>query len=305
MKLIERCNTIIKKIKEFNGFTLYEAFQDIVNGEGIYINENNLRNFLIRNNIKINEEDVTQIMFRLDRDNDGKISYEEFQNIFLILNDNSFISSYNNSYNIMDNDYSNIKNNVNEKKSNDDINYNLDNNIENDFNINNYQNLKNNNHNNIDYNKNTKEDINHIRNDNTSNSNVTKKDYNYNYIYKKDINIINEDNNKTNIFYDSLEYSKNQENSIDNNIQDIKSKNYSLIQNKNNNKLYQQFFSKNKKSKISEELDQKLKKIFQIPKEKLLTPLNKKDESNEKSDDLDSPKFSYSKILLYYDYSIH
>ena len=193
MKLIEGCDVIIKKIQDFNGFTPYEAFLDILNGDEIYINENNLGDFLIKNNIKINEEDVTQIMFRLDRDNDGKISYEEFQNIFLTMNNNSYNNNIN-QYNIINNEnneYFNIQRNLNEENNNYDI-FTVENNIQNDFNINNYQKKNNNN-----YNKYFEEDVEYIspiRNDKISKFNKIKKDINFDY--NKDININLEENSK-------------------------------------------------------------------------------------------------------------
>ena len=113
------------------------------------------------------------------------------------------------------------------------------------------------------------------------------------------------------MFYDSLEYSKSQENSINKNYQEFNSKTNTLIQNKNNKRIYKNYsnnyFRKNKNSKISKNLEKKIQKIFQIPKEKqLYTPINKKDKKEEvkqKEENYNSPKFSYMKIPLYYDYS--
>ena len=104
-----------------------------------------------------------------------------------------------------------------------------------------------------------------------------------------------EPNNNSNIFYDSLEDSKNQESYSQynqmNNLTPYNSSNKKYNSNKFNKKY------KNENSKINE----KIKKVFQIPKNKYLnTPINKK-EKNEK----ESPKFSCTEIPLYYDYSTH
>ena len=78
-------------------------------------------------------------MFRLDMDNDGKISYEEFQNMFLPLNKNTITTIQSES---------SMNNNI--KKEFDDINLNLYNNF-NKFNTSQQKNSNNSNFSNNKY----------------------------------------------------------------------------------------------------------------------------------------------------------
>ena len=107
-----------------------------------------------------------------------------------------------------------------------------------------------------------------------------------------------EPNNNSNIFYDSLEDSKNQESYTRYNQMD------SLTQYNFSNKKYNSN-KFNKKYKFeNSKINEKIKKVFQIPKNKYLnTPITKK-EKNEKNEK-ESPKFSCTEIPLYYDYSTH
>ena len=89
MDLIGRSNEIAESIIKSRDFTTYEAFVEIV-GQEQYINEANLRQFLIKNNIMINKDDIHQLLFRLDNDNDGVISYHEFQKNFTLLKIDNF-----------------------------------------------------------------------------------------------------------------------------------------------------------------------------------------------------------------------
>ena len=81
LELVKNCIKTAKACKETIGFTLYEAFL-IIAGNNKYINETLLCDFLQKNNIDISTNDMHQLMFRLDADNDGKISFEEFKEIF-------------------------------------------------------------------------------------------------------------------------------------------------------------------------------------------------------------------------------
>ena len=292
MKLIEGCNKIIKEIQEYSGFTPYEAFLDIVNGDGIYINENNLAQFLMENNIEINEEDSHQLIFRLDKDNDGKISYEEFQNMFLILHKSNKKEKSNNKQNFF--------NDINKDNLNDDININK-NKININYNENNYKKINNFKHNNNYNNSFSIHGLNPIRNDaNASNNKILKKDFKIEFNNNSNIEQLSEPN----IFYDSLECSKNQENSINSSGKDRNNQINNLIS--NDNKIKYEKNQNNFRNKIEKQiiLDEKLKKIFQIPKDdKLYTPIIKKEKEEEKVKVSESPKFSYTKLPLYYDYS--
>ena len=72
----------IKKLYDSPKFTTYDTFINIVNNES-YITSKNLKNFLNDNNFQINnEDDLYMLMFRIDANNDNRISYPEFQDIF-------------------------------------------------------------------------------------------------------------------------------------------------------------------------------------------------------------------------------
>ena len=81
MKLIEELDQISAKIKNSKIFSTYEAFTSIVRDDK-YITKLNLYNFLKNNGAYINDNEVVQLMFRLDSDNDDRISYEEFKEMF-------------------------------------------------------------------------------------------------------------------------------------------------------------------------------------------------------------------------------
>ena len=106
LELVKNCIKTAKSCKETIGFTLYEAFL-IIAGNNKYINETLLYNFLQKNNIDINTNDMHQLMFRLDADNDGKISFEEFKEIFFpIKGEEISYNIRNNNIIIEKNDYS-------------------------------------------------------------------------------------------------------------------------------------------------------------------------------------------------------
>ncbi len=103
MELIKELNDIAKEIKNSKIFSTYEAFMVIVGGDK-YITKNNLGKFMNDNYMEINEDDLKSIMFRIDSDNDDKISYEEFKEIFYPLKEEySTSNDINNYYNINEN----------------------------------------------------------------------------------------------------------------------------------------------------------------------------------------------------------
>ena len=103
MELIKELNDIAKEIKNSKIFSTYEAFMVIVGGDK-YITKNNLGKFMNDNYMEINEDDLKSIMFRIDSDNDDKISYEEFKEIFYPLKEEySTSNDINNDYNIYEN----------------------------------------------------------------------------------------------------------------------------------------------------------------------------------------------------------
>ena len=129
MELIHDLNDISKKIINSEIFSSYEAFTLIV-GDDKYITQKNLGKFLNENYCDINDEEVEQIMFRIDADNDDKISYEEFKEIFFPLKDEL---PYNNK-NINNNEIANKYLIEEEKEKNEDINFNINDNEDEDDN---------------------------------------------------------------------------------------------------------------------------------------------------------------------------
>ena len=90
LELVKNCLKTAKFCRNSFGFTCYEAFIEIA-GNDQYITEKHLYNFLIRNNIIISANDMHQLMFRIDADNDGNISFNEFEVIFFPLKDGEII----------------------------------------------------------------------------------------------------------------------------------------------------------------------------------------------------------------------
>ena len=81
LNLIKTLNQITQQLKNSKDFMIYEAFIAIVKFDK-YINVENLSKFLMDFDINLNNQDIQNLMFRLDLDGDGKISYKEFVDIF-------------------------------------------------------------------------------------------------------------------------------------------------------------------------------------------------------------------------------
>ena len=79
-ELIEQINEMIINIRNTNNFTTYEAFMGITKGNK-YLDEEFLIHFLEHN---YNSNEVKNLMYLIDSNNDSLISYEEFQNFFII-----------------------------------------------------------------------------------------------------------------------------------------------------------------------------------------------------------------------------
>ena len=122
MSLAEKNLENAKKISGSKNFTFYESFLEIAD-EDKYITEDNLKNFLKKNGVEIDDKDAKGLIHRNDTDNDGKISFPEYHEIFYPPNESPYKSSYNNyksSYNNYDPIYSNYKpsyNNINNSSS--------------------------------------------------------------------------------------------------------------------------------------------------------------------------------------------
>lgn len=81
LDIVKTLANIAEDIKLSKDFTTYESFLAIVHDEK-YITKENMGVFLKEHNVSLEERDIETLMFRIDSDADGKISYEEFQEIF-------------------------------------------------------------------------------------------------------------------------------------------------------------------------------------------------------------------------------
>ena len=110
LELIEQINEMIIDIRKTNNFTTYEAFMGITKGNK-YLDEEFLDHFLEHN---YNSEEIKNLIYLFDINNDKLISYDEFQEFFIPL------LEYNNNL-IIDNDDYNNK--INIENNNDIVNY--------------------------------------------------------------------------------------------------------------------------------------------------------------------------------------
>ena len=85
MSLAEKTTEIAKQCIGSKFFTFYESFREIADDEK-YITEENINNFFKRNGIKLNEKEAKGLIHRNDNDNDGKISFSEYKEIFYPVN---------------------------------------------------------------------------------------------------------------------------------------------------------------------------------------------------------------------------
>ena len=283
MGLVESNYEIAKKMKESPFFTLYESFVEIAGNEK-YITENNLYNFLTKNNVDINQNELHQLMFRIDADNDGQISFSEFQEIFFPIESGNFYISQNMNNN------KKIYSNINNINSNRNQKYNKSNGINNftfspkpeNYNKSNYDFYQKKSYNeynneNINY-----DDINYSNNNNYINNN--------NYV--NDNNYINDNNN-----YSNSNFAKS--NGLDNYTKknDFKNNNYS-----NNNNLMNNtnFTSNNNYSNINV-YESSYSKNISSPIYKKINPKRQ----NNKRPGYKSPKIKHTRSPLHYDYSCY
>ena len=81
--LIEDLEKIADELINFKDFTTYEAFLFIDVENKRYISDSSMLEFLNRHGYNLKRGDAEDIVFRIDNDGDGRISYNEFQEIFL------------------------------------------------------------------------------------------------------------------------------------------------------------------------------------------------------------------------------
>ena len=79
LKLIDKIREIIFNIKNTRNFNVYEIFMIMSRGKN-YLFLNDIKNFIGDTYIK--DSKIECIIYRIDLDNDKKISYEEFQEVF-------------------------------------------------------------------------------------------------------------------------------------------------------------------------------------------------------------------------------
>ena len=192
LELIEQINEMIINIRNTNNFTTYEAFMGITKGNK-YLDEEFLIHFLEHH---YSNEEIKNLIYLFDMDNDNLISYDEFQDFFIpLLQYNEEIDMnkkeeiYNNEINVENNDIVNF-----EKSEKCIINKNtVNNNLNNNENNNNNEEIEN------------KEEINENNNDNIQIENNENIDMNEveqknNEIIENNHNINNlEDDKKLNI----------------------------------------------------------------------------------------------------------
>ena len=124
-KLIKEKNELINEIIKIKEFSSFEAFYIISNDQN-YIDYNSLKLFL-GDQYKKNE--IKELIYRLDLNNNGKISYDEFQDLFFPFQSHLNLEKTNN-------DEENNKYNGDDEEQN----YNIKIKNENDYNINPYKN---------------------------------------------------------------------------------------------------------------------------------------------------------------------
>ena len=202
LDLIEQINEMIIDIRKTSNFTTYEAFMGITKGNK-YLDEEFLNHFLEH---KYNSEEVKNIIYLIDKNNDKLISYEEFQDFLIPLlqyNDDLLNNENYDEINIESNDIVNFEKKDKSGTIKKEENFNKNNNYKNSNNK-----IDDNNFDNLEQNIKYIEDINEVNNN---------KIYNENDIVGKNINENN--NNKDIIKEDNKQ--KDNDNDENNNDYDI------------------------------------------------------------------------------------
>ena len=81
LQMVKVLTEIARDIKSSKDFTTYESFLAIAHDEK-YVTVNNMELFLKEHGVNYGYGDINAVLFRLDGDGDGKVSYEEFLEIF-------------------------------------------------------------------------------------------------------------------------------------------------------------------------------------------------------------------------------
>ena len=99
LKLIDKIGEITFNIKNTRNFNIYEIFMIMSKGKN-YLFLNDIKNFIGNNLLK--DSKIECIIYRIDLDNDKKISYKEFQEVFFPYKNysrNSFFNQSNQTFN--------------------------------------------------------------------------------------------------------------------------------------------------------------------------------------------------------------
>ena len=247
LNLVKNLISIADELKYSKEFTTYEAYISIVKDQK-YITQENLGYYLRENNVELDSIDPIILMFRIDADNDGKISYEEFQEIFF---------PYKSNYSLNDTTINKIPNIKYDKRylnneENNEINIPKQN-----YNNNNYYKLKTpnnkfNEQNNVNYNPENKynlsydystgEKFENIQNNNPSNNNfyTTKHSSSNNYNkYQNETNKYSTQSNNDNYIPSQMNYEQSYQNNF--NQSNLSSQNNFYP----NNNMIQNYYSQN------------------------------------------------------------
>jgi Ca2+-binding EF-hand superfamily protein len=86
MRLVKELAELVEEMMNVKDFTSYEAFLAIDSNNYKYVEYTSLFDFLARHGYNISSDQAKAIIYRLDLDNDQRISYDEFQQIFFPIN---------------------------------------------------------------------------------------------------------------------------------------------------------------------------------------------------------------------------
>ena len=310
MELIKELFEILNELKLNENFTIYEMFlcvlnqldennnynnnnNNINNNNNKYIYDKDIKNFLEKYGVVIGIEDAQNIIYRMDNNNDGKISYEEFREIF-------FPYRLNYPFNLVSNkkignlkleDFNKYNFNYdteNKNIKNDNINLN-----NNNYNNNNFNNLKNNKiKNNVIYKKSFP--IMPTTSFDYKTGTLLDKGINYKPIRKRNIN---NENNFSTYNIDKTNYSIN---SIENNKTNISLKNNFTFNNNCNDYISslntQQSYNNNKSNfntNINDNICNNNNKYFQSVEYSQTYPFSK----INKCDNIDNNINYFPKII--------
>ena len=316
LDLIEQINGITNDIRKTNNFTTYEAFMGITKGNK-YLDEEFMTHFLDH---KYDKEEIRNLIYLIDLNNDSLISYEEFQDFFIPLisyTEKVDINNNNFDYNENINDNENYEE-INNDEFDNNINFDSNDKVKNDADIVNYEKSGKFRGKNSNYDKKEK-NIKNINNDDLFNyeENNDKKYYStfsqklnkekkispnktikMELKYKKYMNNYNDDNDYEDKNYKSMNNLKYNQNNFNNYIQkenELKSSQESDIKETNN--YYNDDLSDNNNYDIDLDNDCDEYCKFYKKTQKILTSSQENKERQKSINKLqNTPNFNYKEI---------